>query len=103
MKRLFWLGVGLAAGALVARAVTRRASSYTPQGLAAAARDSARNLVGTVQDFVDEVRDGMHERERELQDALVDGSGLAEWEELVGRGVGEADFPAGPTAHDHPR
>jgi hypothetical protein len=93
MKRLFWLGVGLAAGALVARAITKRADAYTPRGLAAAARDSARNLVGTVQSFVDEVRDGMHERERELQDALVDGSGLAAWEQWVGGDAGESDLP----------
>jgi hypothetical protein len=78
MKRLLWLGVGLAIGALVVRAVSRKARSYTPSGLAAAARDSGRNLVDSVRDFVDDVRDGMHEREQELHAALLEGADLGE-------------------------
>jgi hypothetical protein len=72
MKRLLWLGAGLALGALVFRAVSRHAQSYTPRGLAAAAADSGRNLVASVRDFVDDVREGMHEREQELHAALAD-------------------------------
>lgn len=75
MKRLLWLGAGLAIGALVVRAVTRKAQSYSPRGIAAAARDSGRNLVDSARDFLDDVRDGMHERERELRGAFLDGSG----------------------------
>ncbi|MFS8499297.1 MAG: hypothetical protein FWJ70_13905 [Micromonosporaceae bacterium] len=71
MKRLFWLGAGLAIGALVFRALSRRAASVTPSGLVAAARDSGRNLLDAVRDFADDVRDGMHERERELHAALA--------------------------------
>jgi hypothetical protein len=73
MKRLFWLGVGLAAGALVVRAVSKKAQSYGPRGIATAARDSGRNLFDSVRDFVDDVRDGMHEREHELRTALAAG------------------------------
>jgi hypothetical protein len=90
MKRLFWLGMGVAVGALVVRAVSKRARSYTPGGLAAGARDSARNLVDSVQAFVDDVRDGMHERERELQAAIVDGADLAA---LLGERFDDADVP----------
>lgn len=78
MKRLFWLGMGVAVGALVVRTVSKRARSYTPRGLAAGARDSARNLVDSVRYFVDDVREGMHERERELQAAILDGAAVAE-------------------------
>lgn len=73
MKRLLWLGVGLAIGALVVRAVSKKAQSYSPQGIAASARDSGRNLVDSVRDFVDDVREGMHEREQELRTAFAEG------------------------------
>lgn len=78
MKRLLWLGIGLAVGALVVRAVSRKAQSYTPQGLAAAARESGRNLLDSVREFVDDVRDGMREREQELHEAFADGVALTD-------------------------
>ncbi len=90
MKRLFWLGMGVAVGSLVVRAVSKRARSYTPGGLAAGARDSARNLVDSVQAFVDDVRDGMHERERELQAAIIDAADL---QALLEERVDDADVP----------
>jgi hypothetical protein len=73
MKRVFWLGIGLAVGVLVVRAVNKRARAYSPSGIAAAARDSGRNVFDSVRDFVDDVRDGMHEREQELHAAFADG------------------------------
>jgi hypothetical protein len=99
MKRLLWLGAGLAVGALVFRAVSKRAQSYTPRGLAAAARGSGRNLVDSVRDFIDDVRDGMHEREQELQAAILDGADLGEefdgeWDE---RGLPLGNPPEGNT------
>lgn len=101
MKRLLWLGAGLAVGALVFRAVSRRAQSYTPHGLAAAARGSGRNLVDSVRDFVDDVRDGMHERERELQAAILDGTGSSDYEQFDGewdeRGLPLGNPPEGNT------
>jgi len=78
MKRLLWLGAGLAIGALVVRAVSRRAQSYTPSGIAAAVRNSGRNAIDSVRDFVDDVRDGMREREFELHAALAEGRALAD-------------------------
>lgn len=78
MKRLLWLGAGLAIGALVVRAVSRRAQSYTPRGIAAAMRNSGRNAFDSVRDFVDDVREGMREREFELQAALAEGRALAD-------------------------
>lgn len=85
MKRLLWLGVGLAIGALVVRAVSKKAQSYTPGGIAAAARDSGSNLLESVRDFVDDVRDGMQEREQELHAAFAEGVVLAdEFDEELG-------------------
>jgi hypothetical protein len=71
MRRLFWLGVGLAVGGLVVRAVTRKAQAYTPSGLAGAVRESAGGLVDSVRSFVDDVRDGMAERERQIHEAML--------------------------------
>ena len=76
MKRLLWLGVGLAVGALAVRLVTKKAQSYTPRGIAAGVRDTSRNALDSMRDFVDDVRDAMHERERELQAVLAEGRAL---------------------------
>ena len=82
MRRMLWLGIGLAVGALVVRAVTRKAQAFTPGGVAASARDSAAGLVGTVQSFVDDIRDGMAEREAEIQAAFIDGATFSsDWAE----------------------
>jgi hypothetical protein len=71
MRRLFWLGVGLAAGALVARELTKKAEKFTPAGISESLQSSATGLLDSVRDFVDEVRVSMAERESELYSALV--------------------------------
>lgn len=73
MKRMLWLGIGLAVGALVVRAVTKKAQALTPQGIAGSARESASGLVDSVRSFVDDVRDGMAEREQEIHAAFIEG------------------------------
>jgi hypothetical protein len=78
MKRVLWLGIGLAVGALVFRAVSKRARAYTPGGLVESARDSAGGLVESVRSFIDDVRDGMHEREDEIHTAFLEGVSLEE-------------------------
>ncbi len=73
MRRLFWLGLGLAAGAVVVRQLTRAAHSYSPRGLADTARDSVTGLLDSARDFVDEARLASAEREQELLSALAEG------------------------------
>jgi hypothetical protein len=73
MKRVLWLGVGLAVGALVFRALSKKAAAFTPGGMAASARNSAGGLLGSVRSFVDDVREGMAEREEEIHAAFTDG------------------------------
>jgi hypothetical protein len=72
MKRLFWLGLGVAVGAVVAQKVVRSARAYTPRGLVESAQTSAAGLLGTVHDFLDDVRDAMEVRESELTAALLE-------------------------------
>jgi hypothetical protein len=78
VKRMLWLGIGLAVGALVVRAVTKKARAFTPQGLAASARDSATGVLGSVREFIDDVREGMVEREADIHAAFVEGDALDE-------------------------
>lgn len=73
MKRLLWLGIGLAVGALVVRKMTRTAQSYTPAGIASSLSESAGSLVETVRSFVADVQEGMAEREQQIHQAFADG------------------------------
>ena len=61
MKRLLWLGVGLAVGAIVVRKFTQKANEFTPSGIATSLSQSAGGLVESLRSFVDDVRDGMTE------------------------------------------
>ncbi len=70
MKRLLWLGAGVALGVLVFRAVSRHARSYTPRGIAAAVAEGGRRAAASVRDFVEDVRAGMREREEEIYEAI---------------------------------
>ena len=73
MKRLLWLGVGLAVGAIVVRKLTRKANEFTPSGIATSLSQSAGGLVESVRSFVEDVRDGMTEREEQIHQAFADG------------------------------
>ena len=73
MKRLLWLGVGLAAGAIAVRKLSRKANEYTPSGIATSLSQSAGGLVESMRSFVDDVRDGMTEREEQIHQAFAEG------------------------------
>jgi hypothetical protein len=82
VKRVLWLGVGLAVGALVFRAISKKAAAFTPGGIAASARNSAGGFAGSIRSFVEDVRDGMAEREEEIHAAFTDG---VLWEQEEGQ------------------
>ena len=73
MKRLLWLGVGLAVGALVVRKLNQKANEFTPTGIATSLSESAGGLVESVRSFVEDVRAGMAEREQEIHQAFAAG------------------------------
>lgn len=89
MRRLFWLGIGIGIGALVVRAVTRRVQQFTPSGLAGTAQESIGNVAGSVRNFIDDVREGMAEREDEIRTAFSDGVALEPPQLTWAHGVGE--------------
>lgn len=76
IKRLFWLGLGLAAGAIVVHQVAKRARALTPGGIADNARKSAVGVVGSARSFVSDVFENMHDREAEIHDAIAAGQVL---------------------------
>ncbi|WFE98470.1 hypothetical protein [Micromonospora sp. WMMD964] len=73
MRRLFWLGIGVAVGVIVVRKATRTAQAYTPAGIASSVTESAGGLVESLRNFVEDVRIGMAEREQEIHQAFAQG------------------------------
>jgi hypothetical protein len=70
MKRLFWLGVGLAVGVYSTRRATAAAQALTPAGIGANLADGLRELGAGLGAFGAEVRAGMVAREEELAELV---------------------------------
>src|SRR5262245_18049193 len=94
MRRLLWLGIGLAVGALVVRAVAKKAQALTPGGIVGSARSSAGNSLDSVRHFVDDVREGTAERESEIHAAFNEGVALWPDDDLD-----PDDYPLGPDGY----
>ncbi|PYC74069.1 hypothetical protein C7C45_05865 [Micromonospora arborensis] len=73
MRRLFWLGIGVAVGVVVVRKATRTAQAYTPAGIASTVTQSAGGLLESLRSFVEDVRVGMADREQEIHQAFAQG------------------------------
>jgi hypothetical protein len=75
MKRLVWMGIGVAIGVIAFRKVTEAQASMQstlgPQGL----NRAVGRLTDGIYDFADALRDGMRERETDLRAALGVDSG----------------------------
>ncbi|HEY3507317.1 MAG TPA: hypothetical protein VGN37_31555 [Actinocatenispora sp.] len=75
MRRLFWLGVGVAVGVVAARKLSQTAQAFTPQGVAASLQSSARGAAAgaldEVRSFVSDVRASMAEREGQIHEAVA--------------------------------
>ncbi|MDQ0768990.1 hypothetical protein QF031_001739 [Pseudarthrobacter defluvii] len=66
MKRIVWMGIGVAIGVIAFRKVSQAQSSLGPEGL----NRAVGRLADGVYDFADAVRAGMRERETDLRSAL---------------------------------
>jgi hypothetical protein len=66
MRRLFWLGAGVAVGALVVRKLLRTAEAYTPAG-----------FVESLREIADDIKVSMAEREEDLLAALATDGNVA--------------------------
>jgi hypothetical protein len=76
MKRLFWLGVGVAAGVALSRKASQTARAATPAGIAGNLGDALGELAGALGTFGADIRAGMVERERELTDTVEQRTGI---------------------------
>lgn len=66
MKRIVWMGIGVAIGVIAFRKITQAQSNLGPQGL----NRTVARLADGVYDFADAVRSGMNDRETDLRSAL---------------------------------
>ncbi|MDR6436204.1 hypothetical protein AB4Y77_05450 [Paenarthrobacter sp. YAF11_1] len=72
MKRIVWMGIGVAIGVIAFRKITEAQANIGPDGLNRAVGRMADGLF----DFADAVRTGMHQREEDLRAALgIDDAG----------------------------
>ncbi|RJK96782.1 hypothetical protein [Vallicoccus soli] len=108
MSRVFWLAMGVTAGAVVSRKITRTLDALSPQSVAGSLAEGLAILGDGVRDFVDDVRDGMGERERVLaaQLGLPDAEGrhllyLAPGEARPAPGTTDARALEGPETQEH--
>jgi hypothetical protein len=92
VKRLLWLGAGLAIGALAVRAVTKQARKLTPGGLVDSVGRSVGGLSESVRSFIEDVRDGMALREDEIHRAFAEGEALDVEGPAWARGVGKTFY-----------
>ncbi|MFL6141954.1 MAG: hypothetical protein ACJ72N_08850 [Labedaea sp.] len=77
MRRLFWLGVGVAAGVALNRKARNLARQATPAGAAGNLATAMRELATAVGAFGADVRAGMVEREEELSEVVEQRSGVS--------------------------
>jgi hypothetical protein len=77
MRRLFWLGVGIAAGVALSRKASSAARKATPAGIAANLGDAVHELATAVGSFGADIRAGMAEREEELSEMVEQRSGVS--------------------------
>lgn len=70
MKRLFWIGVGVAVGVSASRKMSQAAHRASPAGVGANLGEGLRELGAGLGAFGAEVRAGMSEREQELYAAV---------------------------------
>jgi hypothetical protein len=76
IKRLFWLGVGVAVGVVVSRKAGQAARAATPVGVAGNLGDALGELAGAIGTFGADIRAGMTERERELTETVERRTGI---------------------------
>jgi hypothetical protein len=72
MKRLFWVGVGVAVGITATRKVNELTQKATPSGIGTSLGEGLRELGAGLGAFGAEVRAGMNERSEELYAMVED-------------------------------
>lgn len=97
-KRLFWLGVGVAAGVVLSRKASQTAKQATPAGIAGNLGDAIGELAGALGTFGADIRAGMAERERELTETVEQRTGINPTPRAAWRAADETLRASAPTA-----
>lgn len=69
---MFWFGAGIAAGVAVSRKVNETKRKATPDGMAEQIGGALSELADAVGSFGADVRTGMQEREREIEELVAE-------------------------------
>ena len=73
IKRLLWLGIGVAVGVVVVRKIAQAAETVSPGGIAHRLRETAVTMGDSARSFMADVSDGAAEKEAELRAAVEAG------------------------------
>lgn len=103
IKRLFWLGVGVAVGVVVTHKAGRAAKQATPAGVAGNLGDALGELAGAIGTFGADIRAGMAERERELTETVERRTGINPSPRHALRAAEETLRASAPTARARAR
>jgi hypothetical protein len=88
-RRLLWLGIGIGIGVAVVRMLSKKASAFSPAGLAGQATESISGVTGSVREFIDDFREAMHEREEDIRQHFAEGIALDTPDLPWAQGVGD--------------
>lgn len=77
MRRVFWLGLGVAAGVALSKKARETARQATPAGIAGNLGEAISELASAIGSFGADVRAGMEEREEELSEVVEQRSGVS--------------------------
>lgn len=76
LKRMIWVGIGIAVGVVVVRKLTKAAHSVTPGGVAERVGDAGAEMGHSLKAFWADVSEARHAKEAELRDAFERGEDI---------------------------
>ena len=76
LKRMIWIGIGIAVGVVVVRKLTKAAESVTPGGVAERVGDAGAEMRESLKAFWADVSEAKQAKEAELFDAIERGEDL---------------------------
>ena len=76
LKRMIWVGIGIAVGVVVVRKLTKAAHSVTPGGVAERVGDAGAEMRGSIKAFWADVSEARQAKEAELFDAIERGEDI---------------------------
>lgn len=76
LKRMIWVGIGVAVGVIVVRKLTKAAESVTPGGVAERVGEAGAGMKASLQAFWADVAEAKQAKEAELFDAIERGEDI---------------------------